>query len=65
MKKYIISALWLIGLVEMALGICGFLKPEILNVAVSTIMGVSLIYGGLCLTCTCAIGMRWRRLNGL
>lgn len=55
--------LWLIGLVEMALGVCGFLKPEILNVAVSTVMGVSLIYEGLCLTYTWAIGMQWRRLN--
>lgn len=54
--------LWLIGLVELALGVCGFLKPEILNVAVSTVMGVSLIYEGLCLTYTWAIGMQWRKL---
>ncbi len=54
--------LWLIGLAELALGVCGFLKPEILNIAVSTIMGVSLIYEGLSLTYTWFIGMQWRRL---
>lgn len=54
--------LWLIGLVELALGVCGFLKPEILNVAVSTIMGISLIYEGLSLTYTWFIGMQWRKL---
>lgn len=54
--------LWLIGLVELTLGVCGFLKPEILNVAVSTIMGISLIYEGLSLTYTWFIGMQWRKL---
>lgn len=56
--------LWLIGLVELALGVCGFLKPELLNVAVSTVMGISLIYEGLSLTYTWFIGLQWRKLTG-
>ncbi|MBP3637355.1 MAG: DUF308 domain-containing protein [Clostridia bacterium] len=56
--------LWLIGLVELVLGVCGFLRPELVNVAVSIIMGVSLIYEGLTLVYTWFIGMRWRKALG-
>lgn len=56
--------LWLIGLVEMILGVSGFLKPEIVNLAVSIIMGVSLIYEGLTIVYTWFIGMQWRKTHG-
>lgn len=55
--------LWLIGLVEMVLGVCGFLKPEIVNVAVSAMMGVSLIYEGLTIVYTWFIGMQWKKIH--
>ena len=58
------GSLWLIGLVELVLGVCGFLRPEIINVAVSVIMGVSLLYEGLTLVYTWFISMRWMKALG-
>jgi len=54
--------LWLIGILELLLGAAGFLKPEILNLAVSVIVGASLIYEGLVLVYTWFIGMKWRKI---
>lgn len=54
--------LWLIGALELLLGAAGFLKPEILNLAVSVIVGASLIYEGLVLVYTWFIGMKWRKI---
>ena len=51
--------LWLIGIVELALGVAGFLKPELLNITVGILIGISLIYEGLTLAYTWFIGMRW------
>lgn len=54
--------LWLIGAVELLMGIAGFLKPEVLNLAVGLVMGISLIYEGLVLVYTWFIGMKWRKI---
>lgn len=51
--------LWVIGILEAFIGIAGFLKPEILNIAVGVIIGISLIYEGLSLLYTMFIGVRW------
>lgn len=55
--------LWIIGLAELVLGVCGFLKPEIVNLAVSVVMGVSLIYEGLVIVYTWFIGMQWKKIH--
>lgn len=54
--------LWLIGAVELALGVAGFLKPELLSVAIGVLIGLSLVYEGLTLLYTWFIGMRWYKL---
>lgn len=54
--------LWLIGVVEALLGVAGFLRPEILNIAIGVLIGVSLIYEALTLVYTWYIGMKWRQL---
>lgn len=51
--------LWLVGVVELALGVCGFLRPELMPVASGVVMGVSLMFEGLVLVYTWVIGMRW------
>ena len=57
--------LWIIGILEAALGIAGFLKPEVLNIAVGVVIGLSLIYEGLVLLYTMFLGLRWfKRLQG-
>jgi len=57
--------LWFIGIVEALLGVAGFLKPEILNITLGILLGVSLIYEGLSLAYTCFMGMKWRKLMNL
>ncbi len=52
--------LWLIGTIEALLGVAGFLRPEILNLAIGILIGVSLIYEALTLVYTWYIGMKWR-----
>ena len=54
--------LWLIGAVELVLGVAGFLKPELLSVTIGILIGLSLVYEGLTLLYTWFIGMRWYKL---
>lgn len=56
------SWLWLIGIVELVLGIAGFLKPELLSIAIGILIGLSLVYEGLTLLYTWFIGARWYKL---
>lgn len=57
------GALWVLAVLELLLGICGFIKPEVLHMALGVLIGISLIYEGAVLVYTWYVAYRWRKLR--
>lgn len=54
-------ALWVLAVLELILGICGFIKPEVLHMALGILIGISLIYEGITLVYTWFVSWKWKK----